>query len=106
MKLLLCVWLVLSGSMAAPSQQPADLILSQTKVWTASAALPWAEAIAVSGSRIIAVGTVAEILRHRVPKTLVLEYPGPLVVPGFIDNHSHFLEGGFQLLSIDLRPAR
>jgi predicted amidohydrolase YtcJ len=106
MKLLLCVWMVLFWSMAAPGQQPADLILTQTKVWTASAALPWADALAISGSRIIAVGTEAEISKHRVPKTLVLENPGPLVVPGFIDNHTHFLEGGFQLLSIDLRTAR
>jgi predicted amidohydrolase YtcJ len=106
MKPLLRVWLVLSWIMAAPGQQPADLILTRTKVWTASAALPWAEAIAISGNRIVAVGTETEILKHRGPKTLVLENPGQLVVPGFIDNHTHFLDAGLQLLSVDLRSAR
>jgi hypothetical protein len=92
--------------MPAFAQQSADLILTKTRVWTGSATAPWAEAVAISGSRIAAVGKEDEILRFRGPTTMVLDLPGRLVLPGFIDNHTHLLDGGFQLLSINLRPCR
>lgn len=88
------------------AQSPADLILTRAKVWTASAAMPWAEAVAVTGNRIVAAGSEAEVLKLRGAKTRVLELSGRLVVPGFIDNHTHFLDGGLRLMSVDLRPAR
>ena len=88
------------------AQGQADLILTKAKVWIASASLPSVGAIAIKGSRIAAVGNEAEILKWRGEKTILLELPGRLVVPGFIDNHTHFLDGGFQLRSVDLRPAR
>jgi len=88
------------------AQGQADLILIKAKFWTASSGLPSVEAVAVKGNRIAAVGSDAEILRWRGDKTMLLELPGRLVVPGFIDNHTHFLDGGFQLRSVDLRPAR
>jgi predicted amidohydrolase YtcJ len=88
------------------AQGQADLILTKAKFWTASASLPSVEAIAIKGDRIAAVGSEAEVLKWRGEKTILLELPGRLVVPGFIDNHTHFLDGGFQLRSIDLRPAR
>ena len=88
------------------AQGQADLILTKAKFWTASAALPSVEAIAIKGDRIAAVGSEAEVLKWRGEKTILLELPGRLVVPGFIDNHTHFLDGGFQLRSVDLRPAR
>ena len=87
------------------AQGQADLILTKAKFWTASAALPSAEAIAIKGDRIAAIGSEAEVLKWRGEKTILLELPGRLVVPGFIDNHTHFLDGGFQLRSVDLRPA-
>ncbi|HET6961203.1 MAG TPA: amidohydrolase family protein, partial [Terriglobia bacterium] len=87
------------------AQGQADLILTKAKFWTASASRPSAEAIAIKGDRIAAVGSEAEIQKWRGEKTILLELPGRLVVPGFIDNHTHFLDGGFQLRSVDLRPA-
>ena len=87
------------------AQGQADLILTKAKFWTASAALPSVEAIAIKADRIAAVGSEAEVLKWRGEKTILLELPGRLVVPGFIDNHTHFLDGGFQLSSVDLRPA-
>jgi predicted amidohydrolase YtcJ len=95
---------VMSSSLLA--QSPVDLILIKAKIWTASTSMPWAEAVAVSGNRVIAVGSEKEILKFGRSNTTVLEIPGALVVPGFIDNHTHFLESGFQLMSVDLRPAR
>ena len=88
------------------AQGGADLILTKAKCWTGSPTVPSVEAIAIKGDRIAAVGSEAEILKWRGEKTILLELPGRLVVPGFIDNHTHFLDGGFQLRSIDLRPAR
>lgn len=98
-------WLCVSHA-ALFAQGQADLILSRAKFWTASTAVPLAEAIAIKGDRIVAVGTELDILEWRGEKTVLLELTGRLVVPGFIDNHTHFLDGGFQLRSVDLRPAR
>src|SRR4030095_12017078 len=73
---------------------------------TSASVLPSMEAIAIKGDRIAAVGSEREVLKGRGEKTILLELPGRLVVPGFIDNHTHLLDGGFQLRSVDLRPAR
>lgn len=98
-------WLCVSHT-ALFAQGQADLILSKAKFWTASTAVPSAEAIAIKGDRIAAVGSEAEVMEWQGDKTILLQLPGKLVVPGFIDNHTHFLDGGFQLRSVDLRPAR
>jgi len=88
------------------TQGQADIIVTKASIWTASPAMPSVEAVAIKGNRIAAVGSEAEILKWRGDKTVLLELPGHLVVPGFIDNHTHFLDGGFQLRSVDLRSAR
>ena len=98
------LWLCF-GSSPLFAQGQADLILTKAKFWTTSAASPSAEAMAIKGDRITAIGTEAEVLKWRSEKTILLELPGRLVVPGFIDNHTHFLDGGFQLRGVDLRPA-
>jgi hypothetical protein len=74
------------------------------RVWTGDRAAPWAEAIAVTGEQISAVGTSDEIRRLAAGATMV-DGAGRLVVPGFIDAHVHFLEGGFRLASVQLRDA-
>lgn len=84
----------------------ADLIYIQTKIWTGIPSAPFEEAIAIAGSKILAVGSNEEILAMKGKQTRVHALQGALVMPGFIDNHTHFLEGGFQLMSINLRPAR
>ncbi|MEW5976850.1 MAG: amidohydrolase [Acidobacteriota bacterium] len=71
-----------------------------------STRLPWAEALAIQGNKLIAVGNSPTILSLKNPSTRVLRLNGRLVMPGFIDNHTHFLSGGFQLLGVDLRDAR
>jgi len=84
----------------------ADLILLNGKIWTVDAARPWAEAVAVRGGRIAAVGTTAEVGRLGGAETQVIDLRGAFVLPGFIDSHVHFLNGGLSLLSIQLRDAR
>lgn len=66
-----------------------DLILAGGRVFTADSAHPWAEAVAISGERIQAVGTDAEIRSLAGKATRVVELGGRTVVPGFNDAHDH-----------------
>lgn len=84
----------------------ADLALLGGSLWTGDDARPWAEAVAVRGEKIVAVGTSKDVRRLVGPGTRVIDLAGSLVVPGFIDSHTHFLDGGFALLSIRLREAK
>lgn len=84
----------------------ADLIVVNAKVRTMDAAKPQAEAIAVKENKIVAVGTNAEIQKLAGANTRTIDARGRLVVPGFNDAHVHFLEGGYQLSSVDLRDAK
>jgi len=84
----------------------ADMILLNSNIWTVNPDQPWAEAVAVEGGRILQVGTTAEIKRLAGAKTQIIDLKGDLVLPGLIDSHTHFLDGGFSLLRIDLRDAK
>ena len=85
----------------------ADLpIIVNATVHTMDAARPTAEAVAVLGNRIAAVGSTAEIRQLAGQGTRVVDAGGRLVLPGFNDAHVHFLMGGFQLANVDLRDAK
>src|SRR4029450_11596889 len=75
---------------------PITLAVVNARVWTSDRAAPWAEALAVSGERLVAVGTSDDVRRLATGVTPV-DAGGRLVVPGFIDTHVHFLEGGLRL---------
>lgn len=83
----------------------ADLILTDGVVWTGVPGASPAEAVAVAGGRIAAVGSVDEVEAFRGPNTRVIDLRGRLATPGIIDAHTHFVSGGFQLSSVDLRDA-
>jgi predicted amidohydrolase YtcJ len=83
----------------------ADVVLVNGSVWTVNSAQPWAEAVAIDGERISRVGRTAEIKKLAGKKTKVIDLKGAFVLPGFIDSHTHFLEGGFSLSSIQLRDV-
>jgi hypothetical protein len=83
---------------------PADMVVLG-RVWTADAARPWAEAIAVTDSLITYVGDRVGARRFIGAATRVMDNGVDLVTPGFGDAHTHFLSGGFQLASVDLRDA-
>jgi predicted amidohydrolase YtcJ len=81
----------------------ADLVLLGARVYTLEPAQPWAEAIAVRGDRILKVGTREEVRKLvREGRTRVLDLEGRLVLPGFIDNHTHFASAGKLLLGLNL----
>jgi predicted amidohydrolase YtcJ len=88
-----------------------DLILLHGKVWTGepapgSSATRIVEAVAIANGRILAVGSDEEIAAYKGPNTAVIDLNGRLAVPGLTDSHAHFIQGGFQLLSVDLKDAR
>jgi len=83
----------------------ADLIIVNGNMHTMDRNHPTAEAIAIDGNRIIAVGSNDEIKKLAGANTKVIDAKGQLVLPGFNDAHVHFMSGGFQLSSVDLRDA-
>lgn len=83
-----------------------DLLIINAVVHTMDQALPAADAVAILGNRIAAVGSTAEIRPLAGPRTRVIDAGGKLVLPGFNDAHVHFLSGGFSLANVDLRDAQ
>ena len=87
-----------------PTADPSiTLALVNGRVWTGDPAQPEAEAVALAGERIVAVGSSDEIRALGAAETIDLA--GQFVTPGFIDTHVHFVEGGFRLASVQLRDA-
>lgn len=84
----------------------ADLVIIKANVRTMDKSKPTAEAIAVKGRKIFAVGTNAEIQKFIASNTKTIDAKGKLVIPGFNDAHVHFLDGGAGLASVDLRDAK
>src|SRR5262245_2858573 len=78
--------------------------ITNARIWTGDRARPWAEAVAIDGDRIAAIGTSDEI--RRTTRGDAIDAGGRLVVPGFIDSHVHFISGGFRLASVQLRDAK
>lgn len=83
----------------------ADTIIINATVHTMDPARPTVEAVAILGNRIVAVGSTKEIQKLAGPATRTIDAKQRLVLPGFNDAHTHFLSGGFQLASVDLRNA-
>jgi predicted amidohydrolase YtcJ len=100
--LLIVVTGVLVGAEARPT---ATLIITNATTYTVDKQRPRADAIAVIGHRIVAVGSSAEIHLWRGPETKVINAGGKLVLPGFDDSHVHFITGGAQLDQVDLKDA-
>lgn len=82
------------------------MIVTNARVWTGNAAKPWAEAIAISGSTIRAVGSSSEMAKLAQPRSTRIDAGGGMVTPGFIDSHVHFVIGGQNLSSVQLRYAK
>lgn len=83
------------SSIALQAQQPAaDLVLTNGKIITVDDRFTIAQAVAVRGSRVVAVGTNQEIARLAGPNTRRIDLRGKSVIPGLIDNHAHFQEEG------------
>jgi len=87
------------------SKPAADLIIRNAKIWTVDRDHPEAEAVALFGDRIVAVGSNQEIDVWRGPNTRVEDGAGKRLLPGFNDAHVHFTSGGQQLDNVQLNDA-
>jgi predicted amidohydrolase YtcJ len=85
--------------------QPADVVLTNGVIWTGIEGQKPQQAIAMRNGRIIDVGSDEAIHKFVMSGTREIDLHGRLVVPGFIDDHTHFMSGGYQLASVDLRDA-
>jgi predicted amidohydrolase YtcJ len=89
----------------AQTKPAADTIIQNARIWTVDSRLPEAEAVAILGDRIVAVGSNQQVEVWRGPKTYVVDGAGKRLLPGFNDAHVHFTDGGSQLDSVDLNDA-
>ncbi len=87
-------------------KQGVDLVVTNATIWTGNDNQPWAEAIAISADTIFAVGSSDKINDLVGKKTELIDAAGQFITPGFIDCHVHFVSGGYNLASVQLRDAK
>lgn len=102
---LAAVLLFVCGSVYAQEPSFADLVIVHGHVWTVDPQHPRAEAVAIHGGRIVAVGSGADIAKWIGPATRKIEAQEKSVLPGFIDAHVHFSSGGGEISGVQLRDA-
>src|SRR5260370_37208932 len=84
----------------------ADLVLTGGEIWRGLAGgAAQRGAMAIARGKILAVGDSGSVARYVGPATTVARIGSGLVVPGFVDGHTHFIDAGFQLASVELRDA-
>jgi predicted amidohydrolase YtcJ len=104
---LLALFFVLGASCQTDSKREiADVVLLNGFIWTVNPDNPRAEAVALRGEKILKVGSTSEMKGMVGDKTKVIDLKGAFILPGFTDCHTHFLDGGFSLSSVQLREAQ
>jgi predicted amidohydrolase YtcJ len=88
----------------AAATPPLTMTVVNARVWTGDPGQPWAEAVGIAGDHIARVGSTAEL--RALPTARTIDAQGRLVLPGFSDAHVHFLQGGFNLTSVQLRDVK
>jgi hypothetical protein len=84
----------------------ADYIV-KGRIWTGTPEMLWVNSMAIAADTILAIGDVEDVDEFRGPKTgEVVIGEDQIIVPGFIDTHTHFIDGGFRLSSVQLRDAK
>lgn len=94
-------------SLSAPISpaDPTTLVLTNARIWTGDPKHPWAEAVAIEGNTILAVGTNKQVAALAGKNTRRINLAGRFVMPGFNDAHIHFLGGALRLSEVDLNDA-
>jgi predicted amidohydrolase YtcJ len=105
-KLILSLATLLGLATSQPAVEPATLVLRNGKVVTVDTALPEAQAIAVRGDRIAAVGSNEAIQRYVGPSTQVIDLRGQLAIPGLVESHGHFMGLGQSKMTLDLMDVK
>ena len=84
------VILLIAGAWVAQAQEVPDMVLVNGRVFTGAQVRPYVEAVAIKGTRILAIGTSQEISSKAGPTTRRIDLAGRLVIPGINDSHTHF----------------
>jgi predicted amidohydrolase YtcJ len=84
------VFVTIAAAVSVAAPAPAERIIRGGPIVTVHAAAPTAEAVAIAGDRILAVGREADVMQHKGEATEVIDLEGKTLVPGFVDGHSHF----------------
>jgi hypothetical protein len=99
--LLVLIGLGLAVSTLRAQGSARERILFNAKIFTAEPQNPYAEAIAIRGDRIVAVGTYPEVAKSVTANAERVDLEGKTLFPGFIDSHMHAIHGGINLISAD-----
>jgi predicted amidohydrolase YtcJ len=105
---LVCILVLSLAGVNSVAAQEAELVLFGGRIWTGPGspiAGAQATAVAVANGRVLAVGSDDAVVRFVGPPTRRIDLEGRRVVPGFMDAHTHFIDGGFELASVRLRDA-
>ena len=100
--LFVCAW----AALAQESPTAADTLVVNARIYTVNSQQPWAEAVAIRGDKIVAVGRTNELNAYRGASTKLIDAGGRLVLPGFVDCHIHFMDGSLGLTQVDLNDAK
>jgi predicted amidohydrolase YtcJ len=105
-RLILVALLLAATATSIAQNAPADLIFHNAKVYTADDTMPRAEAIAIRGDRIAAVGSSADVLKLKGATTRIVDARGAAILPGLSDSHGHFTGLGASLQVLRLRGTK
>lgn len=100
------ILLIILTISCTPELQQAELIVTNANIWTGNEKQPRAQAMAISGDSILAIGSNKEIEAYKGANTTLINADAKFVAPGFIDNHVHLMAGGYNLTSVQLRDAK
>jgi predicted amidohydrolase YtcJ len=104
-RVLLATLLGIGGHTVARAEMPQSIVITG-KIWTGNPEQPWAEAVAIQGEKVIAVGTRDDAAKAVGEAARTIDAGDGLVVPGMIDAHIHLITGGQNLTSVQLRDAK
>ncbi|TFV60754.1 amidohydrolase [Mycobacterium sp. PS03-16] len=90
-------------SSPSPGDEHADVVFRNGRVYTVAGPQPWAQAVAVKGSTIAHVGDDAGAMALAGPDTRVIDLGGKLLMPGFVEGHTHPFLGSFLTSGVDLQ---
>lgn len=97
------IFIILFLTSGCSQKKIADKIYTNAIIWTGDSSNTDASSIAIKDSTILFVGK--NYADYQGPNTALIDLGGKMIVPGFIDNHTHFLAGGYQLANVNLRHA-
>jgi len=98
---LLLAFLFLTVAFLAAQGTANERIFFNAKIFTANPNNPYASAVAISGDKIVAVGNLPEVEKSVSPNAERVDLDGKTLFPGFIDSHSHSIDGGLSLTGAD-----